>query len=337
LIEEKLSYLPIKKVCYNNKKLKTGYICDIDSYKIMYTNGNKEDIIFKISNTDNELSKTAVKLNMYKNEAYFYEKISNLITMIKIPKNHGIINTEDRIGILLEDLFKYPGKFDIDLNNNINILLKVINDIYKVHHAFYYNSKEEVINIMKPLKTVKEITYYAGLVKRRFNKFLEKNSIFIAQKNIKNLININNNFSKILNLLSEFPLSFCHGDVKSPNIFYKNDIEPYFLDWQYIHLNKGVSDLVFLLVESIKFDINLVTIAEKYYYRLLIESGLDYDYNTYLLEFKASLCMFPFFVCVWFNSEDSEKLLDKVFPMRFMKNLLLYYDYYLDDEFFSSL
>ena len=337
LIEEKLSYLPIKKVCHNNKNLKTGYICDIDSYKIIYTNGNKEDIILKISNTDNELSKTAVKLNMYKNEAYFYEKISNLITMIKIPKNYGIINTEDRIGILLEYLFKYPGKFDIDLNKNINILLTVINDIYKMHHTFYYNSKEEVINIMKPLKTVKEITYYASLVKHRFNKFLEKSSIFIAQKNIKNLININKNFSKILDLLSEFPLSFCHGDVKSPNIFYKNGVEPYFLDWQYIHLNKGVSDLVFLLVESIKFDVNLVTIAEKYYYRLLIESGYDYDYNTYLMEFKASLCMFPFFVCVWFNSEDSEKLLDKVFPMRFMKNLLLYYDYYLDEDFFINL
>ena len=95
--------------------------------------------------------------------------------------------------------------------------------------------------------------------------------------------------------------------------------------------------MVFLLVESIKFDVNLVSIVEKYYYRLLIESGLDYNYNTYLLEFKASLCMFPFFVCVWFNSEDSEKLLDKVFPMRFMKNLLLYYDYYLDDDFFINL
>ena len=337
LIEEKLSYLPIKKVCYNNKNLKTGYICDIDSYKLIYTNGNKQDIILKISNTNNELSKTAVKLNMYKNEAYFYEKISDLITMIKIPKNYGIINTEDRIGILLEDLFKYSGKFDIDLNNNINILLKVVDDLYKIHHTFYYNSEEEVINIMKPLKTVKEITYYAGLVNQRFDKFIEKSSIFIGERNLKNLININKNFSKILNLLSKFPLSFCHGDVKSPNIFYKNDMEPYFLDWQYIHLNKGVSDLVFLLVESIKFDVNLVTIVEKYYYRLLIESGLDYDYNTYLLEFKASLCMFPFFVCVWFNSEDSEKLLDKVFPMRFMKNLLLYYDYYLDDDFFSSL
>ena len=44
------------------------------------------------------------------------------------------------------------------------------------------------------------------------------------------------NFSKICDSLSEFPLSFCHGDLKSPNIFYRNSREPYYLDWQYIHL-----------------------------------------------------------------------------------------------------
>ena len=45
-------------------------------------------------------------------------------------------------------------------------------------------------------------------------------------------------------------------------------------------------------------------------------------------DLKNALCIFPFFVCVWFNSEDSDKLLDSVFPLRFMKNLLQYYDYF---------
>ena len=37
------------------------------------------------------------------------------------------------------------------------------------------------------------------------------------------------------------------------------------------------------------------------------------------------------------NSEDSDKLLDKVFPIRFMKNLIKYCNYYLDDKFFTKL
>ena len=46
-------------------------------------------------------------------------------------------------------------------------------------------------------------------------------------------------------------------------------------------------------------------------------------------DFKTSLMIFPFVVCVWFNSEDNDKLLDKVFPIRFMKNLLKYHNNYL--------
>ncbi len=145
-------------------------------------------------------------------------------------------------------------------------------------------------------------------------------------------MSIKSNFDKIIKRLSSFPLSFCHGDAKSPNIFYRNNEIPYFLDWQYIHLNKGVSDIVFLLIESIDFNENIVNLVEKYYYQLISEKINDYSYEDYMKDFKSSLCFFPFFVCVWFNSEDSDKLLDKTFPIRFMKNLLKYYDHYLEDK-----
>ena len=32
-----------------------------------------------------------------------------------------------------------------------------------------------------------------------------------------------------------------------------------------------------------------------------------------MIDFKTSLCVFPFFVLVWFNSENRDNLLDKVF------------------------
>lgn len=336
LIKNKLSYLPIKKISYNGRNIKAGYICDIDSYKITYTNNSSENIILKISNFDNELSKTAIKLNMYKNEAYFYEVISHVIHNINIPKNFGIITLENKVGILLEDVTKYNGIFNINLNNNINLLLKVINDIHKMHNLFYFNNEHEIINCMKKLLTVNKINYYKELIENRFDKFMLKNKILLTENSKNILTNIYKNFPKILDSLSQYPLNFCHGDLKSPNIFY-NDQYTYFLDWQYIHLNKGVSDIVFLLVESINFNENIVTIVEKYYYKLIIENGREYSYDNYLKDFKTSLCMFPFFVCVWFNSEDPEKLLDKVFPIKFMRNLLSYYDFFLDDIFFKKL
>ena len=79
---------------------------------------------------------------------------------------------------------------------------------------------------------------------------MKKNKVLLCDNEQRILNNINVNFDNILDKASSFPLSFCHGDLKSPNIFYKDNNEPYFLDWQYIHLNKGISDITFLLVES---------------------------------------------------------------------------------------
>ena len=141
--------------------------------------------------------------------------------------------------------------------------------------------------------------------------------------------NIYNNFKDKLDYASTFPLCFCHGDFKSANIFYRDNKEIYLLDWQYIQLNKGISDIVFLLVESINFDKKTADIVINYYYKLLQENSREISFEEYINDFKNALCIFPFFVMVWFNSEDSEKLLDKCFPIRFMKNVLLYYTYYL--------
>ena len=102
-------------------------------------------------------------------------------------------------------------------------------------------------------------------------------------------------------------------------------------------MDKGVSDIVFLLVESVDFEEKTVNIVEKFYYKLFYEKREEYSYDQYMIDFKRSLCIFPFFVCVWFNSEDSDKLIDKTFPIKFMKNLLKYYEYYLDNSFFANL
>ena len=98
-------------------------------------------------------------------------------------------------------------------------------------------------------------------------------------------------------------------------------------------MNKGVSDIVFLLIESIEFDVTTVELAVNFYYKLMNEL-YPISYDTYMKDFKNALCIFPFFVCVWFNSESSDKLLDPIFPIKFMKNLMKYYNYYLHEHFF---
>ena len=81
--------------------------------------------------------------------------------------------------------------------------------------------------------------------------------------NQNNSIQNNNvNFNNIQNELSEEPLTFIHGDVKSPNIFFRRDMEtftPYFIDWQHCAIGKGVQDIIFFIIES--FDISNISIT----------------------------------------------------------------------------
>lgn len=99
-------------------------------------------------------------------------------------------------------------------------------------------------------------------------------------------------------------------------------------------MNKGISDITFLLVESIDYNKITCDIVLKYYF----SKALMYDdFEEFMFDFKISLCIFPFFVIVWFNSENRDHLLDKIFPIRFMKNVLKYYEAYLDDNFFNNL
>ena len=325
-IRESINTIPIKSITKNKNNLKTGYICDINSYRIEYINGNSENIVLKISNFDNELSATAIKLNMYENETYFYDKISHLIT--NTPKYFGSFKDNKKDAILLEDLNKYSGSFNINLNTNIYLLLNVVKQIHDIHKIFRFETNDDVITNMKCLKKINEISYFKELINTRYEIF-ENNVKYILNSSEKNIIKkIYDNIDKIYDEASSFPLNFCHGDLKSPNIFYKNDTEPIFLDWQYIHLNKGVSDIVFMLVESIEFDIMTVELVVNFYYKLQNESN-SISYDTYMNDFKNALCIFPFFVCVWFNSESGDKLLDPVFPIKFMKNLMKYYNHYL--------
>jgi hypothetical protein len=85
-------------------------------------------------------------------------------------------------------------------------------------------------------------------------------------------------------------------------------------------------------VESVKFDKIKVDLVLKYYYCIVNNNIKDYTYDEFMNDFKVCLGVFPLIVCVWFNSEDSDKLIDNVFPIKFMKNMLEYMKWASSDE-----
>jgi HAD superfamily hydrolase (TIGR01509 family) len=332
IYDELIKNIPINEVIYNNERLKTGYICDIQSYNIKFNDHHIEPIILKINNTDNELANTANKMNLYNNEINFYKNISSNCNIINIPNYYGIVNidkTKNINGIVIENLLKYSGKFNINLNHDTRLLFTVVSEISKLHIQYYFKSPDVLPLNMKSITNMKQLTFFKELLDERFSIFIAKNRLIISDSERDILHKCMDTYNINVTNASTYPLSFCHGDFKSANIFYKEDSIPYLLDWQYIQLNKGISDICFLLVESIEYDKIKVELVLNYYYYIISEKITNYTRENFMNDFKTSLMIFPFVVSVWFNSENNDKLLDKVFPIRFMKNVLKYYKVYL--------
>jgi hypothetical protein len=302
-------------------------MCDICKYNIKLDD-NDINLILKITNINNSLTITAKKLNLYNNEIYFYKELYNDIKdVIRIPYYYDSSYINQLI--IMKDLNNNNenGMFNINLNKNKELIYTIIKEIAKIHIKYYYENDNDIPISFNKVRKINEYDYYNLLIKDRYDKFIIDNNKYF-DKNIKDLFdNCKNNFINNINDLSSFPLSFCHGDLKSPNIFYENNINPIFLDFQYINFSKGITDIIFLLVESIDFDEDLYYNVIEYYYNILITNNIKYKYEDYIKDLRNSLMVFPFIVALWFNTEDKNNLNDKDFPLNFLNKLIKYYKY----------
>jgi HAD superfamily hydrolase (TIGR01509 family) len=344
------NYSSIIDVNIDETKLKGGFIADVVKFT-MKTNINNINCILKYENKNiTNLSFMANKLDLYEREYYFYEYISHYIN-IKIPKFYGLVKDENNknFGLILENLF-----INRDIKNNINE--------NTIDNNSYNNNENRNLQINLNLNTEKidisltiikkmalmHCNFWNKDLKKKFSKlnknndklfnpFLntfisEKKEIFKSKWNImfndkqKKICDIIfDNFINIQENLSNNNLTFIHGDIKSPNIFYDiSNNEPYFIDWQHCAIGKGVQDLIFFIIES--FDINniklLFPLFKNYYYKILTEHNIiNYSFLEYENDIKDAISYIPFFTSIWFGSTPNDELIDKNWPYFFIQKL----------------
>ena len=281
------------------------------------------------SNEENNLSNMAKKIKLYEREYYFYKEISNHIN-IHIPKFIGLIQNNNKpYGLIIE---KISNNYIINknLNNDIDLSLKIINNICKLHCKFWNKDLQTLFpNLYKHNDPIFN-PFMKEYIKTRKDEFIKKWSFLI--KNTEIITNIYNDFENIQNRLSTNNLTFIHGDLKSPNIFYNtndnNDL--CIIDWQHCCIGKGVQDLIFFIIES--FDINTIKriypLFKHYYYNKIIESNIDYSYQQYEMDIYDSICYIPFFTSIWFGTVPNDELIDKNFPYFFISKFILLLNIY---------
>lgn len=332
----------LEKVVVLTNKLKGGYIADVMRVDLVMKNGNTIQCVAKLQSENvNNLSDMAIELGLYQREHYFYEAIRDHVR-IKAPHFYGTIRNEHMkpCGILLEYL--PPSKFQLGLDlekEPLDLTLGLVRKIAS-HHARFWG--KDLIQSFPQLTKNNDPTFFprwGEYVRNKWPLFKERWGTILTSHQLEKGGSIIQSFDNIQQHLSNDPLTLCHGDVKSPNIFFRQR-EPYFIDWQYIVAGKGVQDLVFLMIESFSIP-HISTIGntlKEYYYIALLEEGVaNYSREDYENDFQASLCYFPFFVAMWFGTTPSSQLIDPNFPFFFIQKLFSFMDKYLDTTFLLKL
>jgi HAD superfamily hydrolase (TIGR01509 family) len=312
----------IQNVEFDAEKLKGGFICDVLSLRGVKS-GVSNNFVLKLEKRDNMLAMMATELDLYNREYYFYNNIAQYVPM-EVPRCYGIVKDDNfkNVGILMENLYDRNCTINLDLNEQpISTTLNVIDSMAALHSKFWNKPLE---NAFKGLKKNKDLCEF---VSEKWPAFKIKWSNILTPIQMTRGQYIVDNFKHIQEYLMVDNLTLCHGDIKSPNIFYKKDGMPIFIDWQYICHGKGVQDLVFFIIESFE-DNKYINLLREYYYIKLREYGVtEYKYTDYSRDFEYASYYFPFFVAVWFGTVHEDDLIDKNFPPTFIKRLFNFYSY----------
>lgn len=330
LITENLNNHNIDTILIDNIKLKGGFISDVISFKIQTNNDVSHSYIFKYENTEiNNLSLMAQQLQLYEREYYFYTNISKYVN-IKIPNFVSLVKNDnfDNCGIILENLFDKHFKLNLNLNiESIDISLKIVDNMAKMHSKFWNKNLNKMFPSLKKTDDTIFNPFLTNFISTKIELFKSKWKCILNDFQLLKCDEIFQNFSHIQKRFSNGDnLTFIHGDIKSPNIFYdvSNNYEPYFIDWQHCAVGKGVQDLIFFIIESFDItNINLVyTLFKSYYYKKIIEYGVkNYSFNDYENDILDALYYVPFFTAIWFGSTPNDELIDNNFPYFFINKL----------------
>lgn len=315
----------IKQITVNECKLKGGFIADVIGFTITTTDDIVYPLILKYEKYEqNNLSIMANKLDLYNREYYFYTHISKNITNIKIPIYYNLIINDENgklCGLVLENLEHKQYKINLNLNQQtIDITLKIVDRMARLHSSFWNKDLKSMFPELKTSLDAAFCPFFTEFISERYEVFKSKWFKILTPIQIERCDIIYADFANIQSRFSNGNhLTFIHGDIKSPNIFYdvEHGYEPYFIDWQHCAIGKGVQDLIFFVIES--FDIvdikSIFNLVKIYYYKKITEYGIvNYTLENYDRDIYDALCYIPFFTSIWFGTVPQDELIDKNFP-----------------------
>jgi aminoglycoside phosphotransferase (APT) family kinase protein len=319
----------VDNIDINKIQLKGGFIADVLAVSMRIDNKYVKGVLKLMNTNDSPLNKMAHFLDLYGRENYFYESIAPFVP-VDVPKCYGLIRDAyyKAVGFVLEDM-RDSAKLNRNLSvEPLDVSLAVIDAMAKLHATFWKKDLGAAFPLLRKHNHAAYKPSWGSFLEERLELFLTKWRTLLNDTHVELAKTIVGSFSDIQDRLSTGALTLTHGDIKSPNIFYKGDV-PCFIDWQYIAHGKGVQDLVFFMIESFSKERLplLYPIFVNYYFAKLQQYGVsDYSFAEYQADIKDAMCHFPFFVALWFGTTPNQDLIDVNFPYFYIQRLFAFYD-----------
>jgi HAD superfamily hydrolase (TIGR01509 family) len=312
-------------------KLKGGYIADVWHVTLTLGSGAKVHCVLKVENTQpSMLTDMALRLDLYQREYYFYESIAPYVE-VRAPQFLGLVKDAQlrTLGVLVERLDEETYELNVDLNARpVDLVLRVVERCAALHGSTW---NQPIQAAFPNVKKHGDQPWWSSFVAERHGIFADRWRALLSPAQLQLGADIADAYPRIQQRMSAGDLCLCHGDVKSPNLFFhKESHQPVFIDWQYTAYGKGVADIVFLMIESL--DVQHLHqwegLLKEYYYIKLCEhaNAATYRRDAYEADYLAAICHFPFFVAMWFGTAPQEDLIDPNFPFFFVQRYFGFLD-----------
>ncbi len=240
-------------------------------------------IIAKFASPSPENRAVAATYDMYGREVHFYNNLAKQVELRVPDCYHAEINRDDQtFVILLEDLQgmrigdQVTGCDAADAEHVVTAIARF--------HASTWNTALDVVSHNNPAQRDGMIGGFQmgwPVVREQFPDLMPENADMISAS-------VPDAVGKLLDRMTQAPISLCHADVRLDNIFFAPDGIA-LVDWQSVCSSAPEQDLAYFVTQSLSDELRQSRDWVGLYHKTLVEAGVT-DYSLEDCRERYTVC-----------------------------------------------
>ncbi len=251
-----------------------GMIARVVRINLKTAESHPQSVIAKFPTLSEGNRMVATTYNMYGREVMFYSRYADKVKLASPACFYSVFDSETQnFVILLEDLGHLAIGDQVE-GCSIDQARTILSSIAGLHASTWmakdfpdvvsHNNKAQHDGMVNAFQVgwPKVVEKYPDLIPRSAS-ILEKEMVPSIQS--------------LLDSMTNGPICFCHVDVRLDNIFFKENDDVIFVDWQSIATSCPEQDVAYFIMQNIKPEVRAEDDLVAYYHSQLTKHGINYD------------------------------------------------------------